>query len=84
MVIFYVLAPIPTLITRRFSDSLQTSSALKEACAFFTTGIVLSAFALPIVLARAPSAAPTVSFGTSNSDQLMSAGVFYCGNSLVL
>jgi len=64
VVIFYVLAPIPTLITRRFSDSLQTSSALKEACAFFTTGIVLSAFALPIVLARAPSAAPTIYWGS--------------------
>ena len=62
MVIFYLLSPIPTLIAKRHSDGINESSALKEACAFFTTGIVLSAFGLPLVLARAPVAAPTVSF----------------------
>ena len=53
VVIFYVLAPIPTMISKRSGDLGNTSSSLKEACAFFTTGIVLSAFALPIVLCRA-------------------------------
>ena len=62
VVIFYLLSPIPTLISKRYSDGINESSALKEACAFFTTGIVLSAFGLPLVLARAPVAAPTVSF----------------------
>ena len=62
VVIFYLLSPIPTLIAKRHSDGINESSALKEACAFFTTGIVLSAFGLPLVLARAPVAAPTVSF----------------------
>ena len=61
VVIFYLLAPIPTLISRRYTDDTGSSSALKEACAFFTTGIVLSAFALPIVLARSPAGDPTVS-----------------------
>lgn len=51
VVMFYVIAPIPTLIMKRFSDE---PSALKDVCAFFTSGIVLSAFALPFVLARAP------------------------------
>merc|ERR1712212_380010 len=51
--IFYLLAPVPSLMSRRLSeDSLGgTSSAWKEVCYSFTTGIVLSAFALPIVLA---------------------------------
>ena len=57
-----MLAPLPTLISRRFTDDSDASSPLKEACAFLTTGIVLSAFALPIVLARAPASGPTVSF----------------------
>ena len=51
VVLFYVIAPIPTLIMKRYSDE---PSALKDVCAFFTSGIVLSAFALPFVLARAP------------------------------
>ncbi len=54
-VIFYILSPLPTIVSRRYSDDLNTSSALKELCYFLTTGIVLSSFALPIVLARAPS-----------------------------
>ncbi len=53
-VIFYLFAPLPTLFARRHSDDLATSSALREFCTFITTGIVISAFALPIVLARAP------------------------------
>jgi len=54
-VIFYVLAPLPTLVARRHADDMSASSALKEFCLFLTTGVVLSAFALPFVLARAPS-----------------------------
>lgn len=59
-VIFYVLSPIPILIAKRHSDDMSTSSVLKEVCYFLTTGIVISAFALPIVLARAPSGTETV------------------------
>ena len=58
MLIFYALSPLPTIFSRRFSDDLNTSSALKEFCFFLTTGIVLSAFALPILLSRAPTGKP--------------------------
>eukprot|EP00794_Sanderia_malayensis_P008144 gene8144-9014_t len=54
---FYVLAPIPALITRRLGGDFTSFSGSSNLCAeislFFTSGIVISAFGLPIVLARA-------------------------------
>lgn len=55
VVIFYVFAMLPTIFERRFSqDSYATSSssAWQEASIFITMGFVISALALPIVLAR--------------------------------
>lgn len=53
VLIFYVLSPIPTFISRRLSDDTDSSSnACRELAYFLTTGIVVSAFGLPIVLAR--------------------------------
>lgn len=53
---FYILAPIPALIVRRvgndFSNFGGTSNLCVEIALFFTAGIVVSAFGLPIVLAR--------------------------------
>ena len=50
---FYFLSPVPTVISRRLSGSLDSSSsALIELCIFLTVGIVVSAVGLPIVLAR--------------------------------
>ncbi|XP_066929870.1 leptin receptor gene-related protein-like [Clytia hemisphaerica] len=54
---FYILAPIPTLICKRlgndFSSFSGTSNLVIEIALFLTTGIVISAFGLPVVLARA-------------------------------
>ncbi|CAJ0914774.1 unnamed protein product [Ranitomeya imitator] len=53
VLIFYVISPIPHFIATRVSDdSDAASSACRELAYFFTTGIVVSAFGLPIVLAR--------------------------------
>ena len=53
MLFFYFLSPVPTVISRRLSGSLDSSSsALIELCIFLTVGIVVSAVGLPIVLAR--------------------------------
>lgn len=51
---FYAFAPVPTIIARRFSDdfSSNASNVIKETAMFFTAGNVVSAFGLPIVLAR--------------------------------
>lgn len=61
VVVFYVLAPIPSIIARRVSEDTGGSNPCKELAYFVTAAIVVSAFGLPIVLARSPSTAPVVS-----------------------
>jgi len=58
VVIFYLLSPLPTLIAKRSADDSSSSNPCRELAWFLTTGIVVSAFALPIVLARAPYTVP--------------------------
>jgi len=58
VVIFYLLSPLPTLIAKRSADDSSSSNPCRELAWFLTTGIVVSAFALPIVLARAPYTLP--------------------------
>lgn len=51
---FYILSPIPYCISNRTVDDTDAvSSACKELAIFLTTGIVVSAFALPLIFARA-------------------------------
>lgn len=63
VIVFYMLAPIPSLIARRSSDNSGGSNPAKEMAYFLTAAIVVSAFGLPIVLARAPAATPVISWG---------------------
>ncbi|XP_045522929.1 leptin receptor gene-related protein isoform X2 [Pieris brassicae] len=54
VVLFYILSPIPTMIARRSGNSAGgNNSPCMEAAVFITMGILVSSFALPIVLARA-------------------------------
>ena len=52
MLIFYCLCPVPMTVARRYADDIEGSNALIEACIFITSGIVVSAFGLPVVLAH--------------------------------
>uniref|UniRef100_A0AAY4B2L4 Leptin receptor gene-related protein n=1 Tax=Denticeps clupeoides TaxID=299321 RepID=A0AAY4B2L4_9TELE len=52
VLIFYVLSPVPHFISRRLDDGDSASNACRELAYFLTTGIVVSAFGLPVVLAR--------------------------------
>jgi len=63
VIIFYILAPVPMLLARRYSSSsgMGPSNACQELAVFLTMGIIISAFGLPIVLARAPYKEPTIS-----------------------
>merc|ERR1711962_1970549 len=54
VVVFYLLSPIPSLIAKRYTETSRENGQCRELAWFLTTGIVVSAFALPIVLTRAP------------------------------
>ncbi|XP_018644261.1 hypothetical protein Smp_055900.1 [Schistosoma mansoni] len=58
MLIFYIIAPIPLLVAKNF----QESPSLGDVSVFLTTIIIVSAYALPILFARAPKENPLVSF----------------------
>jgi len=58
VVVFYLLSPIPSLLAKRYTDTTGENGQCREVAWFLTTGIVVSAFALPIVLSRAPGAGP--------------------------
>ncbi|XP_040000577.1 leptin receptor gene-related protein [Xiphias gladius] len=72
VLIFYILSPIPTFISRRLSDDTDSSSnACRELAYFLTTGIVVSSFGLPIVLAR------------NNTIQWGACGLVMTGNAVI-
>lgn len=50
--IFYLLCPLPILLGRRDAASEDETSPTKEWGYFFTTGFVVAAFGLPIVMYR--------------------------------
>ncbi|KAF5293003.1 hypothetical protein FQA39_LY13772 [Lamprigera yunnana] len=63
-VLFYIAAPIPTLLTRRyFDDHGGCAGSCKDIAIFITMGVLISSFALPILLARAPVGGPTIAWG---------------------
>ncbi|XP_044007951.1 leptin receptor gene-related protein [Aphidius gifuensis] len=64
VVVFYLLAPLPTMIARRYNDdSGSNSNPCLELAIFITMGIVISSFAFPIVLARSPPENGTIAWG---------------------
>ncbi|KAJ1524278.1 hypothetical protein ONE63_010791 [Megalurothrips usitatus] len=64
VVLFYLLAPVPTLVARRYAeDSGGSGGPCLELSIFITMGFIISAFALPIVLARSPADHPVIQWG---------------------
>jgi len=63
VIIFYLLSPLPILISRRYNAAGLgggASNACQELAIFVTIGIIISAFGLPIVLARHPHEKPAI------------------------
>uniref|UniRef100_A0A0N4Z531 Leptin receptor gene-related protein n=1 Tax=Parastrongyloides trichosuri TaxID=131310 RepID=A0A0N4Z531_PARTI len=52
VVIFYILSPIPIHVAKAFGGDLNTGNPTVDFAIFVTTGIIVSAFGLPAVLAH--------------------------------
>ena len=79
MVIFYILSPLPILISKRcVSDSYMSdpyNGRCVELCAFLTSIIVVSAYALPALMAHTPLDHPIIKWS--------SAGFIFAGNTVI-
>lgn len=51
VILFYVISPIPTILAKRYAAQSQSTSCV-ELAVFLTMGLIVSCFALPIVLTR--------------------------------
>ena len=64
--IFYILLPLPFIFAKRIiKDTLvgmdeRDASRTRHFAVFFTAGIMVSSFALPILLARSPMEKPLI------------------------
>lgn len=65
VVLFYIFSVIPTFISRRYAQNSYSSgqNTWQEVSIFITMGFVISAFALPIVLARSKVVSVSHLFG---------------------
>ncbi|XP_076180041.1 leptin receptor overlapping transcript-like 1 [Ptiloglossa arizonensis] len=64
VVLFHLLAPIPTIIARRYTNNYDNNpNPCLELAIFITMGFIVSSFALPIVLARSPASDPVIQWG---------------------
>lgn len=79
VVIFYILAPIPFTISRKCASDSYMGDNYNGRCfelsMFLTSIIVVSAYALPVVLANSPIHSPTIQWG--------SAGFIFAGNTVI-
>ncbi|TKC48970.1 hypothetical protein EI555_004179, partial [Monodon monoceros] len=76
VLIFHAISPIPYFIAKRATyDSDATSSACRELAYFFTTGIVVSAFGFPVILARVAVVSFVIKWGA--------CGLVLAGNAVI-
>lgn len=72
VLLFYLFLPFPLTLARRISkDTALGMSPIspnwtRDLALFFTSGVMISIMALPIVLARSPESKPLVSISKHN------------------
>jgi len=52
VVVCYLLAPLPTMLVKRYNEYSGSGNANMDLAVFITMGIVVSSFGLPIIMAR--------------------------------
>lgn len=73
VVLFYILLPIPMIMARRTIKETMigindgSGKKVRDFSLFVTAGIMVSSVALPMVMARSPAEAPSVSRPTVQS-----------------
>lgn len=79
VVIFYVLSPLPVVLSKKCVTDSYMSDGYTGRCielsAFLTSLIVMSAYALPTVMAHTPIGAPLIKWS--------SAAFIYAGNTVI-
>lgn len=67
VVLFYIFSVIPTFMSRRIAQNTYSAGAnsCQEVSIFITMGFIISAFALPIVLAHSGVVSNEASFNNS-------------------
>lgn len=69
VIIAYILAPLPISISRKFNNDSYMGVSYNGRCielaGFLTSIIVLSAYALPVVMARSPAEKPLIAWGSA-------------------
>lgn len=65
MVLFYMMVPVPTAVAKRHLNSMGDGTGGQEFALFLTLSLIISSFALPIVLSHAS----VVSFPQAHSLQ---------------
>lgn len=71
VVLFYILVPVPTAFAKRHLNSMGDGTGGQELALFLTLSLLISSFALPIVLCHASVVSEVFSLKTTSIHSLL-------------